>query len=258
MKEKYVKILVEGFAGGMAKHYEDDAAFRDAVEKACTCGGTGGAGKRSAKICNHKEGCPAVKVIEKGKLKESTDAGAWFVIDGNRSVKSGPFDSEGEARSALQRVRTKLPMGDKTTLTVFNSATKKEIAESVVIAEAGRPPLSDEVKAARQAEKDEKPKGKRGRPKADPDDDDSGVGGVRDVTLIATIKVDGKKETKEKVLKGLSTDKIDAELSKWEKALNKQYDYEADISIKKKVGDYEDEDQVNTDRAAIDPDGDDY
>lgn len=111
--------------------------------------------------------------------------------------------------------------------------------------EEGRPRLSDEEVERRAQEKADKPKGKRGRPKKEDDEnDDSGKGGVRDVTLVATIKIDGDKQTKEKKLKGVDVSKIDDEISKWEKALNKEFDYEGEINIKKKVGDYEDKDSA--------------
>lgn len=85
-------------------------------------------------------------------------------------------------------------------------------------------------------EKEEKKTGKRGRPKKDADDEKEGI---RDITLVATIKIDGKKETKEKKLKGVKVDEIDAEKDKFEKQVNKEYDYDADVTVKVKIGDYE-------------------
>lgn len=82
-------------------------------------------------------------------------------------------------------------------------------------------------------------KGKRGRPKND-DVDDSGKEGVRDVTLVATIKINGEKETKEKTFKDLDTKDIDKKKDEWEKKLHKEYDYDADdIKIKVKIGDFD-------------------
>ena len=191
MKEKYIQML-EGFAGALAKAYEDDADYRDRIEKACACGGTGGAGKRSVRIENHEESCPAVEVIKKGKLKESLD-------------------------------------------------------EDTELDEAkGRPKLSDEEKAKRKIEKEEKPKGKKGRPKkSDEDNDDSGKSGIRTLSVTATIKIDGKKLIDEVNDFGkISVDDIDKEVDKWEKSLHKKYNYDADITIKKKIGDYDVEDDI--------------
>jgi hypothetical protein len=86
---------------------------------------------------------------------------------------------------------------------------------------------------------DAKPKvaGKKGRPKADPEDDDKGEN-VRTVTLTAKINVDGKKSTDEKVLKDFKMDTLDAEIDKWEKQLHKKHNYDADISVSKKIGNY--------------------
>lgn len=109
--------------------------------------------------------------------------------------------------------------------------------------------------------KPEKVAGKRGRPKkeaGDEDDDKSGKEGVRTVTLTAKIKIDGEKKEETKVLKDINTDDIDAEIAKWEKALHKKFNFDADITISKKIGDYDVDDELDTNRPAIDTDGDDY
>lgn len=92
-----------------------------------------------------------------------------------------------------------------------------------------------------------KEKGKRGRPKKEKsdddfydDEDDNESEGVRTVTLTAKIKIDGEKQDDEtKVLKNIKVSTIDDEIDKWEKSLHKKYDYEADITISKKIGDYD-------------------
>lgn len=96
----------------------------------------------------------------------------------------------------------------------------------------------EEKKKDTDEAKDEKSKGKRGRPKKDPNDNDAGEG-IRDITLIATIKIDGKTETKEKKLSDIKTDDIDDEKKKFERQVNKEYDYEADVSVKVKIGNYD-------------------
>jgi ribosomal protein L9 len=107
-----------------------------------------------------------------------------------------------------------------------------------------------------------KEKGKRGRPKKDAsdneDDDKSDKEGVRTVTLTAKIKIDGEKKEETKVLKDIDTKDIDDEISKWEKALHKKFNFDADITISKKIGDYDVDDELDTNRPAIDTDGDDY
>lgn len=89
-------------------------------------------------------------------------------------------------------------------------------------------------------------KKRRGRPKKSEDDkDDSGKEGIRDVKLSAKIKIDGKTETAQKILKDFPTDKIEDEIKKYEKELHKKYKYNADdIVITKTIGDYEVEDKA--------------
>jgi len=92
---------------------------------------------------------------------------------------------------------------------------------------------------------EEAEKKRRGRPKKTADDaDDSGKEGVRDVKLDAKIKIGKKTETATKILKDFPTDKLDAEVKKFEKELHKKYKYEADdVIITKHIGNYEVEDK---------------
>lgn len=118
----------------------------------------------------------------------------------------------------------------------------KMLEESVELDEAqrGRPKkeVTDEVP---------KEKGKRGRPKQTEDDkDDSGKEGVRDVKLVAKIKIGKKIETAEKVLKDFNVDKIEDEIKKYERELHKKYKYDADdVTITKHIGKYEVEDKAD-------------
>lgn len=100
----------------------------------------------------------------------------------------------------------------------------------------------------------------RGRPKKDDSDkDDSGKEGVRDVKLSAKIKIGKKTETAEKILKDLDTDKIDAEIKKFEKALHKKYKYDADdVTITHSIGKYEVEDKASQHMTKDSTEGDEF
>lgn len=107
-----------------------------------------------------------------------------------------------------------------------------------------------------EADETEKKASKRGRPKSDGDDDSKE--GIRDVVFVATIKIDGKKETKEKKMQGLKVDDIDKELDKWEKQLNKEYDYDADVTVKAKNFSADAEDHMSADDSGSDAEDDSY
>lgn len=105
-------------------------------------------------------------------------------------------------------------------------------------------------------------KKKRGRPKKEDNDDDSGKEGVRNVKLTAKIKIGKKTEKEEKELKDFDVSKLDDEMKKWEKQLHKKYDFEADdITISKKIGDYDVEDEIDPHArkdSGADPEDDSY
>jgi len=84
-----------------------------------------------------------------------------------------------------------------------------------------------------------KPGRKKGSTKSEEEKEDTRGEGIRTVTLHATISLDGKKTTQDKVLKNIKTDDIKAEIDKWEKELHKAHNYDADITITKKIGEYE-------------------
>lgn len=145
----------------------------------------------------------------------------------NKSFLGGP-----SAKEAEETLKTKFGYTDKQIA---------KLKESIEL-EEGRKPISDEEKETRQIAKDEAPKKKRGRPAKEEydDEDDNGEEGVRDVTLTATIKIDGKKEKDEKILKDFKVVNIDKAIKDWEKELHKKFDYDADsIDIKKKFGKYD-------------------
>jgi len=104
---------------------------------------------------------------------------------------------------------------------------------------------------------EEPKKSKRGRPKKEVDDEDnSGKEGVRDITLTAKIKIGKETKTETKELKdfdmnkkvkldGVEKDALDVEIKKWEKALYKKTNYDADnIIITKVIGGHEVEDKA--------------
>ena len=82
----------------------------------------------------------------------------------------------------------------------------------------------------------------RGRKKASEKSDENDKGeGIRQVTLIAKISHEGKKIVKEKSLGKINVESKDIEKKKkdWEKQLNKEYDYEADVDVVVKFGEHE-------------------
>lgn len=183
MKEKMLNMLEaivieEGFAGAMAKKAIEDKDTRDKIEASCTCGGKGGAGKRSKKKCNHASDCGSMK---EGLVVEEED-----------------FDD----------------------------------TELVVESKKGRPK------------------------KEEGDKDDSGKGGVRDITLTATVKIDGKTQERKKKLSDVNVDDIDKEKDKFEKQVNKEFDYDADVTVKVTIGKYEASDSAENHMKAEDDDTD--
>jgi hypothetical protein len=70
--------------------------------------------------------------------------------------------------------------------------------------------------------------------------------GIRDITLIATVKCDGKTKKEEKVLKDAKTADLEKLIKAFEKELYKKYDYECDITaIDHKMGEWETSDKAN-------------
>lgn len=95
--------------------------------------------------------------------------------------------------------------------------------------------------------------GKKGRPKKDDSDKDtSGKEGIRDITLTATAKIDGKSHERKKKLTDINVDDIDKEKDKFEKEVNKEFDYDADVTVKVAIGKYEASDDAENHMSADD------